>query len=310
MENGALLSQIILYKILNSEKPVYIHLYSHGWQYDYIEAKKEFNKFLKLTRKQADINIPRDYHFIAIYLHWPSASRFASSFIYMRDRALLVGSTGGYELLLKIQNAFKKKVGSRLVLMGHSLGALVVCQMLTGPLAEKSKAVPVDGLVMLEGAISMWSFCSRIPDPVRKLPLRKDIGPGRYWEIIRDAKVKGPIINVYSRADSVLRDWFELGTQTRGELPLKYRPAGYKKGPNNRTNLPAFGAIGGYGAHGPIPRVTKMKMKNEGERYYFEKNRFYNIDATSFIKEHMKFQIPESMWILQDIVISSLETKD
>lgn len=310
LKKGTLLSDEIVKSISDSQKPVYLHIYSHGWQYDYIEAKKEFNKLIKLSQadhKQANL---QRYKFIGIYLHWPSASRFAASFLYMKDRAQLVGSTGGHALLLKLQKALEKNSRSRIVLIGHSLGAKVVCDMLVGPIGEQTAVRPVDGLIIIQGAISLWSFCARIPDPEKEIPLQEDIGPGRYWQIIRDGLVKGPIVVTYSASDSVLRSWFELGTQDRGELPFDFRPDDYRQGPNQKTNLPAFGAIGGHGAQGPMPRVTKSEMKNVKESYHFRNGWLYNVDASIFIKDHMKFLTPQTMWIIMDLANSNISSTD
>ena len=181
-------------------------------------------------------------------------------------------------------------------LIGHSLGGVVVSSMLVGRADKVSEIKPVKNLILIEGAVPLWAYCSRIPEPRRPYDkMEYDMGPGRYWPIIRDMMVTGPIIFIHSKHDSVLRRWYSLATDNRGELEEVWRPPPpYGDGPNPKTtDFPTFGAVGYYGAQGPMPCRFNIKLLPVGDDYEFKNGCVYNIDASDYVKDHMDVIKPE-----------------
>ena len=297
-DTGSYLSDRIVRRIPSAEgESVEVMIACHGWQYDFLRARGEFLKWIAkyLANKELLERFSQDAvdsHGIVIGLHWPSASHSNLSFWYMRGRARLVAERGGYMLLRKLQAAVKPGGNAKFHLMGHSLGAVVISEMLLGRPDLKSEIHPIDSLLLVEGAAPIWAFCSRIPEPWRPYKnLEEDIGPGYYWHIIRDGLVKGPIVNVYSKNDKVLRRWFTFANSDRGAQPKEFRDAPpYGEGPNPRTDeYPTFGAIGAYGIRGPLPCVVDIDMLQASEEYSLRGGCIYNVDGSKFIKNHMDF---------------------
>ena len=301
-DNGESISDYLVERI-EKEGPdgLEIVLACHGYQYDFLRAVDEYFDWMTQTLLLKD-RFNKEYaHFskrkvIVVGLHWPSASRSRLSYWYMRTRARHVGETGGYTLLRKLQKAVPPGADVVFELVGHSLGGVVVSSMLLGRADHPSEIEPVENLIIIEGAIPLWAYCSRIPEPRRPyINMEHDMGPGRYWPIIRDMKVKGPIIFIHSNRDNVLKRWYNLATDSRGELEKHRRPAPpYGDGPNPRTSeFPTFGAVGYYGAQGPMPCRFNIEMLPLGEKYDFQRGCVYNIDATQYVRNHMDVVKPE-----------------
>src|SRR5690606_33145071 len=84
------------------------------------------------------------------------------SFWQMKQRACTVGERGIHDLLRTLQHA----VGSREVrfhLMGHSFGCIVVSAAVAGPRGTAPLPRPVSSLALVQGALSLWSYCADIP---------------------------------------------------------------------------------------------------------------------------------------------------
>jgi poly(3-hydroxybutyrate) depolymerase len=62
--------------------------------------------------------------------------------------------------------ALQQAAGSRNVrfhLMGHSFGCIMVSAMLCGTSARPSPVKPVASVAFVQGALSLWSYCEKIP---------------------------------------------------------------------------------------------------------------------------------------------------
>ena len=67
--------------------------------------------------------------------------------------------------------------------MGHSFGGVVVSAMLNGP-GGVSGARPVDSLALVQGALSLWSYCDDIPAaPGSPGYFRAVLAGGRNFEV-------------------------------------------------------------------------------------------------------------------------------
>ena len=78
----------------------------------------------------------------------------------MKDRAKSFGETAVFDLLRQIQQT---KAQAKVHLMGHSFGCIVVSATLAGPQGTGSLVRPIDSFALMQGALSLWSYCADIP---------------------------------------------------------------------------------------------------------------------------------------------------
>jgi hypothetical protein len=83
------------------------------------------------------------------------------SFWTMKDRARRFGEAGAHQLLAILMRAAAGR-DVRFHFMGHSFGCIVASAAVTGPEGSTLPA-PIDSLVLIQGALSLWSYCSDIP---------------------------------------------------------------------------------------------------------------------------------------------------
>ena len=181
------------------------------------------------------------------------------SFWTMKDRARRFGESGARDLLVRIR---RETPHVRIHLTGHSFGCIVVSAMLN---ADEDSLQPVSSLVLLQGALSVWSFCSDIP-----------IAPGKagYFHSVVDARrVLGPLVTTQSRYDTALSRFYPLGAGIAQQLV-------YETG-----TLPRYAAVGTYGICGIDDRVAGMDMLSADSTYDFLPGHIYNIDGSAFICE-------------------------
>ena len=99
------------------------------------------------------------------------------SFWKMKERARTVGEGGMHALPTSMQQATSTR-GVRFHLMGHSFGCIVVSSMLRGPGAGGDAARGRSTrLALVQGALSLWSYCPDIPDRTGK--------PGYFHDIVK-----------------------------------------------------------------------------------------------------------------------------
>src|SRR5262249_41066287 len=122
------------------------------------------------------------------------------SFWVMKARARNFGETGGHELLTSLMATARSDV--RFHLMGHSFGCIVLSAILCGESGSGKLPRPIDTLILVQGALSLWSYCAEIPF----LPGL----PGYFHPIVRDERVSGPIITTQSEHDLAVGRWYPL----------------------------------------------------------------------------------------------------
>jgi hypothetical protein len=156
--------------------------------------------------------------------------------------------------------------GARVHLMGHSFGTIVVSGMVGGPDGRGTLLRPVDSLVLVQGAVSLWCYASRIP--------YDNAGPGYFARNLTDRKVKGPIVTTQSRYDSAVGVLYPLASQIHGSVEF------------DPTRLPKYGAIGTYGLQGVDAGLrSDSRMLAASESYAFEKGHIYNLDGSQYISK-------------------------
>jgi hypothetical protein len=184
------------------------------------------------------------------------------SFWTMKSRARTIGESGMHDFLKALQDATAaSKTGIHL--MGHSFGTIVVSGMLGGPDARGTLPRPVDSVVLVQGAVSLWCFAANIPFG--------NAGQGYFGRILSDRKVRGPIVTTRSKHDDAVGTLYPLASRIKGSA-------------NFAQQLPEYGAIGAFGLQGiPDSSRSELAMLGAAQAYSFEPGKVYNLDGSQFI---------------------------
>jgi len=185
------------------------------------------------------------------------------SFWKMKDRARAFGESGGHILLRELQAAMGPDV--RLHLLGHSFGALVVSAALAGPEEAGPLLRPVNSLTLLQGALSLWSYCSEIP--------YAPDSAGYFARVISEGRVTGPILTTQSRHDKAVGRWYPLAARAGSQVVFE------------RPEEPKYGAIGAWGIRGPGVEIEDLDMGPADFAYEFQPGVVYNLAGSRFIRE-------------------------
>jgi len=181
------------------------------------------------------------------------------SYWTMKKRGRSVGEGGMHSFLKDLQNASSTRVH----LMGHSFGTIVVSGMLGGPNAKGPLPRPVDSVALVQGAVSLWCYASAIPFGG---------GTGYFNPVLGDHKVSGPMIVTRSKYDSAVGVFYPLASQVKGSASF------------DPVSLPKFGAIGAFGIQGIADGVRNdLKMLAADGSYALEKGKIYNLESSQFI---------------------------
>jgi hypothetical protein len=200
------------------------------------------------------------------------------SFWKMKARARGFGEGGGHDLLKALMKAGGPDV--RFHLMGHSFGCIVASAMTAGPAGRSSLARPVDTLILIQGALSLWSYAPEIPTAPGH--------PGYFHPILENARVRGPIVTTQSEHDVAVGRWYPLA-------------AGVRRQVDYNDQLPKYGAVGSFGLCGLDDRANFAALGAASETYAFEPGRIYNLESSDIIREdqgmfvgaHSDFAHPE-----------------
>ena len=187
------------------------------------------------------------------------------SFWKMKDLARHVGEQAIHGLLSSMQGISQGR-DVRYHLAGHSFGCIVASSAIAGPPGTKAQAQPVDSLVLLQGALSIFSFCSRIPDSSGK--------PGYFHRLVSNGLVRGSIVTTQSRYDTAVGTWYPLATRVAGQVEFA-----------SVDSQPKYGAVGAYGIHGPDLEPVQLPMNPIDAEYRFRPGCIYNVDSSDFINQ-------------------------
>jgi hypothetical protein len=168
----------------------------------------------------------------------------------MKARGRRFGESGAHAVVKGLQTASPTV---RLHLMGHSFGCIVVSAAVAGPPRSSGLLRPVQSLVLVQGAMSLWSFCSSIPS-------RHEL-PGYFRPLIERDWVAGPIVTTQSCFDRAVGKWYPLGAEAARQMA--YQPGG----------LPRYGAVGTFGLQGKGLEVEQETMLLADKPYHFEAGR-------------------------------------
>jgi pimeloyl-ACP methyl ester carboxylesterase len=183
------------------------------------------------------------------------------SFWKMKDRARAIGESGAHALLVRLMKAARPE--TRFHLMGHSFGCIVVSATVAGAPGGEKLPRPVDSLFLVQGALSLWSYC---PD----IPVARGTA-GYFNRTLKEGLVRGPIVTTRSRFDSAVGKLYPTAVTLKDQFVLA-------------DELPKFGGIGTFGAQGLGALAVDREMGAANTDYGFKNGRVYNLDANGVIK--------------------------
>jgi hypothetical protein len=184
------------------------------------------------------------------------------SYWTMKKRARTIGEGGMHNFLNQLQQATAGQK-TRIHLMGHSFGTIVVSGMVGGPNAQGPLPRPVDSVALVQGAVSLWCYARQIPF--------NGAGAGYFSPILRDGKIHGPLITTRSKFDYAVGRFYPIASRLNGS-------------PDFAGPLPKFGGVGTYGIQGvPDNILNDLAMKSAMDTYAFDKAKAYNLDGSQYI---------------------------
>ena len=181
------------------------------------------------------------------------------SFWTMKRRACAFGEAGAADLLSRLQDASSARFHVR----GHSFGCVVASAAVTGPPGAPEPRPGVDSLVLAQGAMSLWSFCTDIP-----------ARPGRtgyFHRVVRDRLVRGPTLVTTSVHDRAVRVFYPLGAGVSGNVQF------------GDADLPVYGGVGTFGVRGPGIEIQDEELGRVDESYQLRPGVVYNLKADAVI---------------------------
>jgi hypothetical protein len=182
------------------------------------------------------------------------------SFWTMKRRAWRFGETGASDLLAQLQTAAPD---ARFHVMGHSFGCIVASAAVTGPPGSPGPRRKVDTLVLVQGAMSLWSFCTSIPSRPER--------DGYFRRLIADELVRGAMIVTTSTHDRAVRVFYPLGAGVRGDVAF------------DDAGLPVYGGIGTFGVRGSGIEIKDEQLNRVDEDYELRPGVVYNLNADAVI---------------------------
>ncbi|WP_419813890.1 hypothetical protein [Glacieibacterium sp.] len=180
------------------------------------------------------------------------------SFWKMKARGRTVGEAGFHALLASLAARFPS---ARLHLMGHSFGCIAASAAVAG--APGAPVAKVSSLVLVQGALSLWAYCARMPfDPG---------SAGYFHKLLSEHAVTGPMVTTRSRYDRAVGSFYPLGARVAGQVDFG-------------IELPRYGGVGAFGAQG-IADAVDMSILPAGQPYDFVAGRVVNVEASSAIRK-------------------------
>ena len=188
------------------------------------------------------------------------------SFWKMKDRGRLIGEKAAHALLARLQGAAEGR-DVRFHLVGHSFGCIVASAAIAGPIGGAGLPRPVDSLVLLQGALSLWAYCSSIAFAQGR--------PGYFARLMGGGRLRGPVVTTQSRYDAAVGVWYPRGATVARQV--SFAPG----------QLPKYGGVGSFGIQGPELSIADDSMLTADGGYSFVGGRVYNLEASAFIRKSL-----------------------
>jgi hypothetical protein len=183
------------------------------------------------------------------------------SFWKMKARAKCVGESGGFSLLSALMEATKDR-DVRFHLMGHSFGCIVASASACGPVAATLPR-PVQSLVLVQGALSLWSCSDSLPDS----PDRS----GYFRRLAAANVVAGPIVTTRSEHDLAVGTLYPAAAGIAREV--NFAPGSF----------PKYGGVGAFGLQGDGLGIEDLDVEVATFDYDFRPGYVYNINCSRVI---------------------------
>ena len=184
------------------------------------------------------------------------------SFWTMKDRARVFGESAIHPFLIRLQGETAGR-DVRFHLMGHSFGCIVASAAVAGAAGAAPLPRPVDSLSLLQGALSLWSYCGDIPYAPGQ--------PGYFHRLLAEKQVRGPILTTQSRSDRAVGTWYPQAARVAGDL-------------ESTPEFPEYGALGAFGIQGADLGQANLTMLKADAPYSFSGGKVYNLEASDYIK--------------------------
>lgn len=195
------------------------------------------------------------------------------SFWLMKHRARTVGEQGMHQFVTQLQQISSAEIH----LMGHSFGCIVVSSILGGPDGKAALPRPVASAVLVQGALSLWSFAEHLPDAQ---------AAGYFHDVLAKGAVAGPVVTTQSVNDKAVGLAYPAAVGLVDEVDFAAQ-----------VQLPKFGGVGTWGIQGMT--AASQTMLDENGTYSFEPGRVYNVDASQYIPSHTGIggaQVAHTLW--------------
>ncbi|WP_377828319.1 hypothetical protein ACFKHW_30830 [Bradyrhizobium lupini] len=190
------------------------------------------------------------------------------SFWTMKKRARRLGENAMHAFCRALQGECP---AVRIHLIGHSFGCIVVSSILGGPGGTARLARPVESVVLIQGAVSLWAFADFI-EVVAK--------PGYFNSMLRGPAVCGPIVITRSKHDGAVGTLYPLAVGIALQVAF------------DGQRLPIFGGIGTWGMQG-VREAEDIVMLPASEPYAFRSGGIYNLESTEYVGGHSAIDGPE-----------------
>jgi hypothetical protein len=188
------------------------------------------------------------------------------SFWKMKDRGRQIGEKAMHPLLARLQAATEGR-DVRFHLSGHSFGCIVVSAGVAGPTVGPGLARPVDSLVLLQGALSLWSYCFSIAFAKGRA--------GYFARLFAGERVRGPVVTTQSRYDTAVGTWYPRGAAIARQVSFAL------------GELPKYGGVGLFGIQGPGLQIANDSMLGVDGAYRFAHGWVYNLEASAYIRKSL-----------------------
>jgi len=196
------------------------------------------------------------------------------SFWLMKNRARSVGESGMHQFVGALQKACPN---ASVHLMGHSFGCIVVSSILGGPGGKARLPRPINSVVLVQGAVSLWSYGDKVKDENK---------PGYFNGVLKNKAVAGPIVTTQSANDRAVGIAYPLAVGLVGQSD--FAPG----------DFPLFGGVGTFGIQG-TDLIAALPMLDVDREYQFTSGRIHNLESSAFIPSHSGIdgpQVAHALW--------------